>query len=645
VGNVTVNGAASSPDDSAEATEDDKPGARSQRERVRRDRNVHKRDAGIVALLVALLSLPLLISIVMLHTPRWYPLLDWAQTEIRVRDVISSHPPSIGLAGRIGPYGIDGGSHPGPLSFYALWPAWALFGRSAFGMQVGNVVLDVAAISLTLWMAYRRGGLYMALSIAALLAVMLRAYGAFMLTSPWNPYMPVVWWFVFLMAAWSLLDEDFAMLPVAVFAGTFAMQTHVPYLGLVGGLGVFLVVNMVVFAIRHREEARAKRLWWWALIALVLFVVVWTPPVIDQIVHTPGNLRVIRDHFSDPPEPPIGASEGFDALITQINPLKLFGEELVQDGRPRAVGGATLPGLLLVAAWGAAVIGAWRMRVGLLMRLHTVVGVGLVLGFVSAARIFGDVWFYLLLWAWVLAGFMLFTIAWTLVEFIRTRVSAVQWQRIARAGVYALATVMVIATAVFGVSGARVDRMTPRLNDQLGKLAGPTVDRLREIRDSGTPGPYLVTWLPETQAIGSQGYGLLNELLRAGLDVKADVLFQPGATRYHVMPPQEGTRHVHLATGFDIARWRADPRFEEIAYYDPRTDAEREEFEQLRLEVIDELTRAGLAERVPQVDQNLFMLGLSGVPETARLKILDMLTLGLPAATFVGPNVEPPPLS
>jgi hypothetical protein len=101
---------------------------------------------------------------------------------------------------------------------------------------------------------------------------------------------------------------------------------------------------------------------------------------------------------------------------------------------------------------------------------------------------------------------------------------------------------------------------------------------------------------------------------------------------------------VHLATGLDIARWRADPRFEEITYYDPRTDAERAEFDRLRLEVIDELTRAGLAERVPQVDQNLFMLGLSGVPEQTRLKILDMLTLGLPAATFVGPNAEPPAL-
>src|SRR5437879_11031154 len=109
-----------------------------------------RRDRAWIVALVAFLSIPLVIALVALHQPRWYPLLDWAQTEIRVRDVISAHPPLIGLAGRIGPFGVNGGSHPGPLSFYALWPFWRLFGASAYGLQVGNVVLDIAAIGLSL---------------------------------------------------------------------------------------------------------------------------------------------------------------------------------------------------------------------------------------------------------------------------------------------------------------------------------------------------------------------------------------------------------------------------------------------------------------------------------------------------------------
>ena len=89
--------------------------------------------ALVIAILVALLALPLVVALIALRHPRWYPLLDMAQTEIRIRDVASSHPPLIGLAGRIGTYGPDGGSHPGPISFYAIWPFYQLFGASGMG--------------------------------------------------------------------------------------------------------------------------------------------------------------------------------------------------------------------------------------------------------------------------------------------------------------------------------------------------------------------------------------------------------------------------------------------------------------------------------------------------------------------------------
>ncbi len=606
-----------------------------------------ERDPGarlLVAALAAFLSIPLVIALVVLHQPRWYPLLDWAQTEIRVRDIVSSHPPLIGLAGRIGPFGVNGGSHPGPLSFYALWPVWELFGASAYGLQVANVVLDIAAISLSLWIAYRRGGASLALSIAAVLAVLMRAYGPFMLTSPWNPYLPVLWWFVFLLAAWSLLEDDFAMLPVAVFAGSFCMQTHISYLGLIGGLGIFLIGAIAYTAIRRRHDAAVrKKLWRWGLFGVGLFIVLWVPPVIDQIVHSPGNLRVIRDHFSSPPDPPIGLGDGVNALLTQLNPFKLFGAQLVRDGNQRPVSGARLPGVLLVLVWMASVAGAWRLRVRSLLRLDLVLAVALVLGLISAARIFGDVWFYLLLWAWALAALLLFAIGWTVVAFVRTRLGDARAPNAARAGIAALAAAVVIATAVFALSASHVNVMSPRLNAELGALTSPTVAALAEARDNGQRGPYLVTWLPEAQAIGSEGYGLLNELLRHGFDAYAADVFQPGATRYHVILPGRATLQVHLATGVDIARWRADTRFREVAAFDPRSDAERGEFDLLHAQVVDDLQRAGLNELIPRVDDNLFMLALAReVPEATRRLVSRMLAFGLPAAVFIGPPGEPP---
>jgi hypothetical protein len=447
----------------------------------------------------------------------------------------------------------------------------------------------------------------------------------------------VLWWFVFLLALWSVLDEDLPMLPVAVFAGTFCMQTHISYLGLVGGLVVVLLAAIGYAAYRRRGDRDARRsLWKWTLIAAAFGVVLWIPPVIDQIVHSPGNLTVIKDHFSSPPDPPIGLHRGIDVLLTQLNPWKLVSQILVNDARPRPVEGERLPGLLLLLAFGGSIAAAAWLRHRALLLLDLVLGVALVLGLASSARIFGFVWYYLLLWAWGLAALMLLAIGWTAVELLRGRT------KLARPGLAVLATIMLAFTTLFAVDAARVDVQSPRINETLGALAQPTADALAQREKDGAHGPYLVTWLPDPEAIGSQGFGLLNELARRGFDVRAPTVFRPGATRYHVIDPAEARVQVHLATGPDITRWRNDPRFDEVASFDPRTDAEREQFNRLHDEVAAQLEAAGLGDLVPQVDDNLFMLGIApNVPEPTRALMSRMLALGMPAAVFIGPQGEP----
>ena len=171
--------------------------------------------------LLVLLAAPLLVALGVLAQPRWFPLLDMAQTELRVRDIASSHPPLIGLAGRIGTFGIDSGSHPGPLSFWSLWPFYQLFGATSWALQAAGVVLNVIAIGCALWIAHRRAGTALMLAVGALIAILTHAYTTDLLTLPWNPYLPVLWWIVFFLAVWSVFLGDLPMLPVAVFAGTF----------------------------------------------------------------------------------------------------------------------------------------------------------------------------------------------------------------------------------------------------------------------------------------------------------------------------------------------------------------------------------------------------------------------------------------
>jgi hypothetical protein len=85
-----------------------------------------RRTAVTVGAITAVLAVPLVIATVAVRSPRWYPLIDLAQIEMRVRDVGLDHPPLVGLGGRI--FAGDGtqGSHPGPLSFYLLAPVYRL---------------------------------------------------------------------------------------------------------------------------------------------------------------------------------------------------------------------------------------------------------------------------------------------------------------------------------------------------------------------------------------------------------------------------------------------------------------------------------------------------------------------------------------
>jgi hypothetical protein len=604
------------------------------------ERRLRGATAVLFAALLAVLAFPLVVALVELRRPHWYPLLDMAQTEIRVRD-ITAHPPLIGLAGRIGPFGPNGGSHPGPLSFYALWPVWRLFGGSSYGLFASNVALDIVAFGLALWMAVRRGGRALLLAMAAVLAVLTRAYGAFLLTLPWNPYLPVLWWFVFVLAVWSVIADDLAMLPIVVLAGSFCMQTHISYLGLIGGLVLVAAVVVGRRAFERRGDADARRaLSLWGGISVAGGVVLWIPPVIDQFAHSPGNLGLIRDYFSHPPASPIGFSRGVGVVLAQLDPWKLLTRTLVHDGGALEVTGGRLPGVLLLIGFGASVIVAWRIRHRLLLLLDAVLVVALVLGVVSSARIFGTVWFYLMLWAWVLTSLMLFAIGWAAVELLLARRGAADHtlRRLAQAGAAVFAAVTLIASVVFAFQASNVTVQTPRVNETLGALVAPTADAVTRLEGAGQRGPYLVTWLPDAQAIGSAGFGLLNELDRRGFDVRAEEAFRPGATRYHVIDARKPSLEVHLATGPDIANWRRDSRFTQVASFDPRSDTERSEFDRLHADVAADLRRAGLGDLVAQIDDNLFMLALAPrVPASARTSITHMLDLGMPMAVFIGP--------
>jgi hypothetical protein len=616
------------------------PGAPTERLRLRLPTSERARSAWVGAGLLAVLALPLIVALVVLGRRTWYPILDLAMTELRVRDVGSSHPPLIGLVGRIGPLGRQG-SHPGPLSFWVLWPFYRAFGVSSWAMEVATVALHLVAMATSLWLAFRRGGVRLMLAVAAVLAVLLHAYGPSTLTQAWNPYLPLMFFITFLLAAWSVVADDLPMLPVMVFAGSFCAQTHVPYLGLTTGLTVFVIAFASWSAYRRRKQrGTTRRFTMWIAVAAGVGVLVWTPPVLDQIFHTPGNLSVLSDYFRNPPEPPVGLRHAVDVWLVHLNPWHLV-RPLVTADQTRVETGSLIPGLLFLGTWAASVVVAWRIRQRALLRLDLVLAVAVALALASMTRIFGLVWYYLVLWAWGVTALMALAVIWTAVVIVRPRLDRAAGARAAAFGIAVLAAVVALFSALTTVDATSVDFPARRLSDTLSALVPPTAHALEQpsAPGGGRDGRYLVT-LRDPVDIGATGYGLMNELDRRGFDIGVIEAFGPGATRYRVRDPADATGVVHLAIGSeDIAAWRAKPDVREVARTDPRTRQERAEFARLRAEVIEEFNAAGLSDLVRTVDENLFGLSLNTrVPESTRQKLVRMTTLGLPAAVFIGPR-------
>lgn len=599
----------------------------------------------LIAGCLAVLSVPLLIALVGFRRHTWTPVLDLAMTELRVRDVGGPHTPLIGLPGRIGTLAQQG-SHPGPISFYSLAPTYRLLGSTSWALQAATLLVHLVAMATALVIASRRGGSRLVLSVAVLLAVLTSGLGGGVLTEPWNPYLPLVWWVVVLLAVWSVLCGDLPMLPVVVVAGSFCGQTHVPYLGLTLGVGALAVGGAAAWCLRRpAERRRGVR---WGAAALGVGILLWIPPTVDQLRHDPGNYRELVDHFRNPPEEPHGFGTGLEIAFVHFDVVHVVRTavsapgglvRVVPGSRPSETRGAVVLALWAVAAIVSLRRGSQRLRV-----LHAVVGSSAVLMVLAVGRIFGRVWYYLTLWGWFVGLLAALAALWSAHELAAAR-KPERWSAIARRSPLLLAAVGLLVTGRFAASAWTSPHADAPVAAELAAVVDQVAAGLdaREGVATGHAGRYLVTW-SDAFHIGSQGYGLLNELERRSFDVGVGYGARVPATAHRVLDPAQATARIQLVTGVHVERWRRLSSAVELASIDPRRAPDRVEQARLRREVLASLQRLGLDDVASEVDDNLFGAAIDErVPDAMQRKMGRMLEIGAPMAIFVAPVDTPDP--
>jgi hypothetical protein len=436
---------------------------------------------------------------------------------------------------------------------------------------VAAAALNVLAMGLATWISLRRGGRVAALGAAAVVTILAIQYDTDTLIEAWNPYIPRLWWFVLLLAVWSVLCDDLAMLPVAVWAASLSMQTHISYLGLAGGVAALATVVLAVRGWRLRGDPSARpalaRWMRWVGGSLALLGLLWLAPLIEQLTSSPGNVSVIVDSFVNPTAEPLGMHrDTVEMWLSYLDLPTLLG---FGDHGPQLTirSGGAAPGLALLTVWAAAAAWSWRRRLGRdTLALHGVAATALACGLVSMSRIHGGPIWWVALWGWGTAALVIFAIGWTVARSL-PRLPPTRREHVRRASTVLVSGACAVAAVAFAYQAAhtRVDR--PAESRSIGEVVHQSVAVLEsgEVPRTGRDRRYHLGWDRDLPLTGLP-YGLLLELDRQGFDIWMQ---DWQAIPYHLRDPQESERYLHYVLGeAGVATWREHPGAVELAFYD-----------------------------------------------------------------------------
>jgi hypothetical protein len=251
----------------------------------------------------------------------WLPAGDQANIATRAYDVFSSHTPLVGLHSDVSAVTHQAVYSLGPMLFWLLALPARLASPGTLVLTMG--IVNAAAIVGAVVLARRRGGLTLMFIAAIALVLMCRSLAPEVLHDVWNPSAGLFPFTLLIFLCWSLACGEHRLLPLTVLVASFVLQCQLafvpPVLGLLAVGLIGLGVSLRSSAARRRADGGLERrgAWRWALAALAVMAVCWTPPVIDQVTGNPGNLTaVLRTASANPPT--LGPAVGWHAVVRAV---------------------------------------------------------------------------------------------------------------------------------------------------------------------------------------------------------------------------------------------------------------------------------------------------------------------------------------
>jgi hypothetical protein len=386
--------------------------------------------------------------IVVLHSG-WVASGDDAAIAVRSHQVLSLHPPLVGLtttaASGSGPLLHD----PGPLLFWILAIPVRL--DPVGGALWGAAFAAAAALSIAIEAVRSTGRWFGCLLVALSVVIYLCFIPVVTENILWNAYFPLPLLAASIAISWVVTTGRFGWWPVLVVIGSAAAQTQLIYLLPIAA--IVLSAPLVALALGRRPQRIG-----WLAVGLGLAVVCWIAPLL-QNWSANGNLSALL--ASGHGQPTMGLGFGLrvmgtvgspSALWTHSPPNTLFAVLGLIRNHSEFFGAALL--VLLVSI---SVIGLWFKQRGLagLAAITFLVSVGTVIGFalIPPHNLLNLDYMITVLWLVSLAVWI--TVVWAVVALIHSQVHRLQFEehRFRGASTYfaGLATCGVVALTVAGL--------------------------------------------------------------------------------------------------------------------------------------------------------------------------------------------------